>query len=350
MSARFVHFPALLPPADADEMVRLCERFGSYGMYGQKPIEEELGRGLFQRHDAAMNYVRTGGRFGRRETFEQLSVRTNYFRETYAYDRPVVDGIAGFLWHEGFVEAARSVFDRPVIAPAIVYANLLVPGQELAVHTDVPEFRGANRTKDPEWLMVVMHHSGLFERWRMPIATGVSWFRGCRGGEFAFYPEGAGGAPATVPAAHNTAILLDTDSVFHGVDRVAETTQPIPPLQIGMRLTYEGDDRWRVGHGDDAAVRYHWDDIRFSVSWKAYCYTDEAERRMVEEHTDDLTRPGIMDTLLADLRRRGRLADQMPGGADLALLLIDEYIRFPEPAESVAAGVAAGVAAEVAER
>ena len=336
MRARFTHFPALLPPADADGIIRLCERFGSYGMYGQKPIEEELGHGLYQRHDAAMNYIRTGGRFGRRETFEQLSVRTNYFRETYAYDRPVVDGIAGFLWHEGFLAAARAVFDRPVIVPAIVYANMLVPGQELAVHTDVPEFRGANRTKDPEWLMVVMHHSKLFDRWRMPIATGVSWFHGCRGGDFAFYPDGADGAPDTVPAAHNTAILLDTDSVFHGVDRVAETAGPLPPLQIGMRLTHEGGDRWRVGFADEAVVRYHWDGIRFSVSWKAYCYADEAERRMVEEHADDLTRPRIMAALLADLRRRGRLGDEVPGGTDLALLLIDEYIRFPEPAVSPA--------------
>lgn len=341
MTARYTYFPSLLSPADAEAMVSLCERFGSYGMYGQRPIEEELGRGLYQRHDAAMNYIRTGGRFGRQESFEQLGVRTNYFRETYAYDRPVVDGIEGFLFLDGFLEAARAVFDRPIIAPAIVYANLLVPGQELAVHTDVPEFRGANRTKDPEWLMVVMHHSGLFERWRMPIATGVSWFHGCRGGDFAFYPEGAGGPPATVPAAHNTAILLDTDSVFHGVDRVAETVDPLPPLQIGMRLDFEGDDAWRVGFGDEAVMRYHWDDIRFSVSWKAYCYSDEAERRMVQEHTDDLTRPRIMDALLADLRRRGRLGDDVPGGADLALLLIDEYIRFPEPAPQIAAAAPA---------
>src|SRR5215475_3880857 len=247
MTAGYVHFPKLFSEADADAMLRLCERFGSYGMYGQKPGEEELGRGLYPRHDAAMNYLRTGGRFGRKESTATLAVRTNYFRETYAYDRPVVDGIEGFLFLDGFLEAARTVFDRPLIAPAIVYANLLVPGQELAVHTDVPEFRGANRTKDPEWLLVVMHHSGLFERWRMPIATGVSWWRGCRGGELALYPEGADGAPATVPAAHNTAIILDTDTVFHGVDRVLEGETPLPPLAIGMRLTYDGDDRWRVG-------------------------------------------------------------------------------------------------------
>jgi hypothetical protein len=330
--ARYTYFPALLSDGGAESMVRLCERFGSYGMYGQKPIEEDLGRGLYQRHDAAMNYIRTGGRFGRRESFDQLAVRTNYFRETYAYDRPVVDGIEGFLWHEDFLAGARALYDRPVIVPAIVYANLLVPGQELAVHTDVPEFRGANRTKDPEWLLVVMHHSKLFERWRMPIATGVSWFRGCRGGEFAFYPDGAAGPPATVPAAHNTAIVIDTDSVFHGVDRVAETAERLPPFEIGMRLTFEGNDRWRVGFGDEAVCRYRWDDIRFSVSWKAYCYADEAERRLVAEQGDDLTRERVMADLLADLRRRGRLGDAVPNGTDLALLLIDEYIRFPAPA------------------
>ena len=336
--SRYTTFTPLLSAAAAEAMLGLCERFGSYGMYGQEPIREELGRGLYQRHDAAMNFIRSGGRLGRQESFESLAVRTNYFRETYAYAEPVVPGIAGFLWHEGFVEAARVLYGRPVIAPAIVYANLLVPGQELAVHTDVPEFRGANRTKDPEWLLVVMHHSGLFAPWRMPIATGVAWFRGCRGGEFAFYPDGAARPPAVLAAAHNTAVLLDTDSTFHGVDRVAETAEPLPPLAIGMRLTFEGSERWRVGFGDEAGeahqavVRYTWDDIRFSVSLKAYCYTDEAERRMVEEHTDDLTRARIMDTLLADLRRRGRLGDTLPGGTDLALLMIDEYIRFPAPA------------------
>lgn len=331
MPSTYTHFPALLSDTEADAMIRLCERFGSYGMYGQEPIKEELGHGLYQRHDAAMNYIRTGGRFGRQESFASLAVRTNYFRETYAYAEPVVDGIASFLHHEAFMEAARALYDRPVIAPAIVYANLLVPGQELAVHTDVPEFRGANRTKDPEWLLVVMHHSGLFDRWRMPIATGVSWWRGCRGGELAFYPDGPDGPPATVPAAHNTAIVLDTDSVFHGVDRVTETALPLPPLEIGMRLTYDGDDRWHVGRGDDVVVRYHWDDVRFSVSWKAYCYADDVERRMVEQHTDDLTRPQIMEALLRDLRTRGRLPATMPNGTDLALLLIDEYIKFPTP-------------------
>src|SRR5262249_28872540 len=133
-------------------------------------------------------------------------------------------------------------------------------------------------------------------------------------------------------------ILLDTDSVFHGVDRVEETTAELAPMRVGMRLTYEGNDRWRVGSDDGVVARHHWDDIRFSVSWKAYCFDEEAERRMVREHTHDLRREQIVAALIADLRKRGRLTGAVPGGTDLALLLIDEYIRFPAPSANAAAG------------
>src|SRR5437899_11101102 len=91
-------------------------------------------------------------------------------------------------------------------------------GRSSPCHTDVPEFRGANRKLYPQWLMVVMHHSGLFDEYRLPIATAVGWFNACHGGGFAFYPQGGDGPAATIPARANTGIILDTDSVFHGVD------------------------------------------------------------------------------------------------------------------------------------
>src|SRR5262245_35564133 len=184
--AAYVRFDPLLPGAGADQMLRLCERFGRYGTYAEEAIEDDFGDGLPQRYDAAINFVRTGGRFGRRESVAKLAARTNYFRETYAYDRPVVAGIEPFLHHEGLIEAARKIHGRPIVEPNIVYANLLVPGQQLAVHTGVPEFRGVSRKRDRQWLIVAMHHSGLFEPWRMPIATGVSWFGNARGGAFVF--------------------------------------------------------------------------------------------------------------------------------------------------------------------
>jgi hypothetical protein len=327
-------FDPLLPRAEADAMSRLCERFGTYGMYSQEASEAEIGQGLFQRHDAVMNFMKTGGRFGRRADPSALGARTNYFRESYAYgDRIAIDGIEPFLRYEGFVEAARAIHGRPVIEPAIVYANILVAGQELAVHTDVPEFRGANRKIHPQWLLVVMHHSGLFDRWRMPIATGISWFQHAAGGALAYYPEGADGPARTHEARFNTALLMDTDSVFHGVDRVHETTAELPPFLPGMRLLSEGvgSGRWRVLDGDRVVASYRWEEIRFSISWKAYCFTDEEERRTWRDRRDDLSLDFILATLEEDLRRRSRLDGPRPDNRTFAELLVGEYIHFPPP-------------------
>jgi hypothetical protein len=330
-TARYAAFDPLLTDAEAADMVRLCERFGSYGMYSEEPTFAGIGAGLPARYDAVRNFIRSGGRFGRREPLEKLAARTNYFRESYAYgDEVLAPGIEPFLRHEGFVEAARSLFGRPLVEPAIVFANLLVPGQELAIHTDVPEFRGINRKRHPQWLIVAMHHSGLFEDWRMPIATGVAWFHDCKGGEFAFYPNGADGDPVAHQVRYNTALLLDTDSVFHGVDRVAESDgTAIDGLRPGMRLTFRGNGEWAVLDEEQELRRYRWQELRFSISWKAYCFADEAERRAWREHADDLGVDTVVDRMVADLRSRGVLRGQRPPDGELVETLIDAYIHYP---------------------
>jgi hypothetical protein len=238
-----------------------------------------------------------------------------------------------FMTHPALLDGARRLHGREVIEPAIGYANILVPGQELAVHTDVPEFRGANRKITPEWLLVVMHHSGLFERWRMPIATGISYFGGGKGGELAYYPDGAAGDAATYAPRHNTAVVLDTDSVFHGVDRVLGDERELARIRPGMRMFYEGDSRWTVRDGDTVVTTYDEDEIRLSISWKAYCFTDIAERDAWRANTDDLSLDTILDTLVDDLVARGKLesgADR-PEDAELGRTLINEYVRFPAP-------------------
>jgi len=329
MTARFELLDPLLEPDAADAMLGLCERFGRYGCYAEDATNAvKLAPDLPQRFDAAWNFVQTGGRFARKEEPAALAARTNYFRETYAYDDEAIPGIEPFMQHPALLEAARKVHDCSVVVPNIVYANLLLPGQELAVHTDVPEFRGANRKLYPQWLMVVMLHAGLFDRWRRKIATGISYFGEARGGALAFYPDGREGPVRTLAARHNTAIVLDTDTVFHGVDRVAET-QPLLATRAGMQLHWDGDG-WIAGPREAPLARYGWNEVRFSVSWKAYCYRDEAERLLVDEHRDDLSLDGILEALRADLRTRG--AEIPSDETAFARLLIDTYIRFPAPA------------------
>jgi hypothetical protein len=329
----------LLPDEDAEQVVDVWRTFPSYGLYSNESAPARFAPELAQRYDAAVNFVRTGGRFGRTgEPKSVLAARTNYFRETYAYGEEVTaPGIVDFYRHDRLLAAARELHDREVVVPAIVYANILIPGQELATHTDVPEFRGANRKVVPQWLLVVMHHAGLFDEWRMPIATAVCYFGGGKGGEFAYYPDGPAGAPATYKPTHNTAVMVDTDSTFHGVDRVLGDEEAMFKLRPGMRLFYDGDDRWSVrDDGGDVISTHETDDIRYSVSWKAYCFTDDTERAAWETHSDDLSLELILSRLVEDLVDRGVLSSVEHGlsDADLGKLLIDTYVTFPEPANA----------------
>ena len=88
---------------------------------------------------------------------------------------------------------------------------------------------------------------------------------------------------------------------------------------------------WFVASNDGAAViaRYGWDEVRFSISWKAYCFADERERRAWRGHGDDLVLERILNRLVDDLRARGRLRSDRPPPTSLALALIDEYVKFP---------------------
>jgi hypothetical protein len=328
----------LLDPSAADRMVALWHQFGTYGQYSNESEPAAFAPELAQRYDAAVNFIRTGGRFGRNEKVSMLAARTNYFRETYVYGAEVTAPEARLLFdHEGLADAARALHGRPVIVPAIVYANILLPGQELAVHTDVGEFRGANRKVLPQWLIVVMHHSGLFESWRMPIATGIAYFGQAGGGELAYYPDGPGGSARTYSPRNNTAVVLDTDSVFHGVDTVAGDDSVLARLRPGMRLQWGGGSQWTVRDGDDVVAPFDTDQIRYSVSWKAYCFADDNERRAWEAHTDDLSLDTVLGRLMADLVARGRLTSghDRPADAALGKLLIDEYVRFPAAATAV---------------
>ncbi|HLG01208.1 MAG TPA: hypothetical protein VI916_12100 [Acidimicrobiia bacterium] len=325
----------LITDAEAEAVLAGWRSFAGYGQYSEEGFDTRFAPALAQRYDAVINFLRTGGRFGRRdEPAEQLLARTNYFRETYVYGEEVFSRDLAFLMHhDRLLEAARELHGRAVIEPSILYANVMVPGQELAVHTDVPEFRGANRKVTPQWLLVVMRHSGLFESWRMPIATGICYFGGGHGGALAYWPEGALGDVEVYTPLHNTGVMLDTDSVFHGVDRVEGDESRLGVIDSGQRIVYDGTPggagKWTVFEGDTPVATFDGDEIRLSISWKAYCFADEDERDAWRSHTDDVTLDLILDRLDADLRDRGRLEGDRPDDVAFAKLLIEEYVSFP---------------------
>ncbi len=326
----FATFDPLLDDAGADTMLRIRRDHGGYGMYSNEGFDTQYAPGVPQRFDAVANYLKQQD--GNNEDLVGAAARTNYFRETYAYgDEISAPGCEVLLHHEALIEEAKRLHGAKVVVPAILYANILIPGQDLATHTDVPEFRGASRKVLPQWLIVVMHHSGLFDAWRMPIATAVTYFGKSEGGALHHYPEGSRGPRENFATRHNTGIILDTDSIFHGVDRVrGRDEDAVTALRPGSRLVTADDGGWNAVDGGEVIAHYGDDEIRFSISWKAYCFADDAAHARWLAHDDDLALETILGRLEAHLRDRGELEGERPKPEDFARLLIDRIIEFPE--------------------
>ena len=275
-------------------MVRLCEAFAAYGLYVTERSESDFAPELAQRHDAAMNSrsgrVGSGGASRPRTlaAAHQLLPRGVRVRRRACCS----PASSRSCTHERLCAAARAD-PRPAGDRA---------GDRLRQPPGAgPGARGAHRRARvprrqpqavPQWLLVVMHHSGLFDEWRMPIATGIAWFARCRGRRARLLarrrrrPRRRPCRPRTTPRSCST-----PTRVFHGVDRVAAPTREPFAARSGTALRAHDERRplARPRAADDEVARYDWDELRFSVSWKAYCFADEAERDAWRTHADDLS-------------------------------------------------------------
>jgi hypothetical protein len=227
------------------------------------------------------------------------------FRGNWAYDRPLVDHVEPLLYNERFVDAAKAVLGGTVVRPQIVYANLTAPMGRNQKHTDVPAFRGVDRTAYPAWVVNAMQASGLFDRWRVRLATAVAWYyEGAEGG-FSYWPDGPDGDEVTIDPPSNTAVVGDNDVMFHRVEAVG-TEQDGSVVPIDSLLRYDAAaEEWDIAKGERTFGRFAWDDIRVSVSWKAQVFADAAEARVFDEHLDDVSFESVVGAWRTDLADRG---------------------------------------------
>lgn len=340
-----------------DEISRLIDvsRGRSWGRFAGAENQTTfagLGTGLPTRYDSQHTMSMQLRHVGIQDAplgASELGARTNYFRETFWYPEYGEKEDVDFVMHNPkLLEAARVVFpDRPIIEPYICYGNLIFRGMFIGVHTDCPAFRGMTRATSPQWLLSVMHHSGLFDAYRVPIVNAIIYLQDHATGGLRHFPEGNAGKPSVAQCVKNTAFMCDPDSCFHGVEFFEGTPPPrhneatrLVPITIPGK---ESENLWTLEDNDGNPVgdniQISWEDIRYSVLVKYYCFKDEAERQVWENHTDDITMPQVLDTLISDLRKRGRLPEDAAPPKDqvaLAKILIAEYYHdYPGPEHNI---------------
>ena len=264
---------------------------------------------------------------------------TSLFRGDWAYDEPLVDGIEPFLHNPAFVDAARTLFGGTVVRPQIVYANITyqLPVAQGIGHTDIPAFRGFDRTEHPIVFLSIMGHSRLFEDARLRIATAVSWFHRGDDGGFEYWPDG----PQQPSAVHqgdidNTAVVADNDLMFHralGVGRLEDGM--VGGMTLDSRLERAGDG-WAIVDRDEVLARPAYEDFRISVSWKGLVFADqdEADRYDAGEGAIDLDE--VLSRFAADLDARGVdvtiPANDPERDPDFVRTLQETYVREPNAA------------------
>ena len=82
-----------------------------------------------------------------------------------------------------------------------------------------------------------------------------------------------------------------------------------------------------------ALAEYSRPQLRYSISWKAYCFSGAKQEALWREGSDNLTLI-ILDTLEAELRSRGVLSGPRPGPTEFALLLVQNFVHYPDCTET----------------
>ncbi len=236
------------------------------------------------------------------------TVGVPWYRQDWALGgEPLVDGAAALLDYRPFIEAARAVFAGEVVRPHTLYANVQLPavGTDLG-HIDVPEFRGITRDRYPVALLHLMNRSRLFTRWQLDICTAVTWLWDGPHGDFVLWPKGPDVSPQRyTPPLTRRAVVSDNDRLFHAVGDFASPSGPAPvDLTPTSEVHVSGEDL-ELRHG--AQVRGSWprNEVRRSLSWKAYVFADAHAARVHEDHLDDLDEARVLDVFAAELDARG---------------------------------------------
>lgn len=227
---------------------------------------------------------------------------------------PLVEGAGIIIDNPRFLDAAHAVYGADcIVRPSTAYVNIMGPTPfPFMPHLDVPAFRGFTRADHPIWLLKVMQNSGLFEHWRIRIATAVSWFYEGEGGEFHYWPDGPDGPQHTeTPPMRNVSVVADNESTFHGVAPVGPPDARMPRGIDSHSRMVRGEDGWDVIDAEGAVITSFTDaEVRITISWKADVYLDAQEAERADAGEDTLDLDTVVTMFQTDLGERGISIDR----------------------------------------
>ena len=315
---------------------------------------------LPNRLDVAMHFLKTGGFDHKMESYEKMAARMLTFRHKLLNTSMSEDQLK-LIYGEKFVSKVRRVcaqnhikkFDLDSLVTGLFQFDVIVmlPGQELPMHLDIPYFWHADRTNMPHWLLVLMKRSGLFEERFIPQVQGVSWLSkhqfqkneeqtAQNGGNFYFFPyRNEADKYILSRSRYNSAILVDGTDVIHGVERYMSGREP-PPLEKNLAYYVafnRQNNSWDLHDSADKVIgSYGEGDVRISLAWRMHCFKDDAEKQAYHNQAvkDQMSIEDVLEVFKRDLISGTKYvppADEKK--LDLFTYLIETYAKYPNKKE-----------------
>ena len=130
MRASYKAMSPFMSAEEATTMLRIAEERRVFRTYAEEALMTELAshyRNVSMPPSTTFNGI---DGLGNSDDVSTAAQRTNYFRETYAYGDDIqAPGVEAFFNHPELLAVAGEVTGRPLVVPAIVYANILTPGR-----------------------------------------------------------------------------------------------------------------------------------------------------------------------------------------------------------------------------
>jgi hypothetical protein len=303
------------------------------------------------RADVGKHFIMTGGVDGLKEDFDDMMSRVQSFAR-YIFDLNAYPEVKNLFESDDFQAAAKKICPRNQqhLDPFQFSFIIQLPGQTVAMHLDGPYFWGATRFDYPQWLLAAMVYSNLFMDKFVNQVQVVGylheWSPNAKasqgagvGGEFVYYLNNS--FMGVVQPEPQSAISVDGSKTVHA-SKIYRPDVKAPHLDKDKDsyLVYVGNDHWDLTVDGTPIAHYNTSDLRMTIVYRARCFerAEDAERFKARiKSKDPMKLDYILETFKADLVKRGKLTHttkQTISKLDLAMLIMDTYIKYPlAPAE-----------------
>ena len=236
------------------------------------------------RIDVATEYVKTGGISRQRKSIEGL----------YSAANPFISKVQNGARREELAEimakspvngALENTCQEGILRNVVMTMLIMLPGQTVPVHYDIPLFSDLPKANAPAWLQVAYALSGLNKDREIRQVQTITYLTGNasnsnQGGDFVYWPEGPQGPMESFPVVANSAIVTDGVHVAHAVKVwQPESGHSAPKLNKDDQneIRYIGDSKWQIFINGVGEKVYEESELRMSFISRYICFRDEEE-------------------------------------------------------------------------